>query len=100
MCVKHGGPTRGFVVRIIGEEGKTDFKAFGQKADAENRFYAGWNHVDGIDGGSSALFEVIETTSAPEAVTAVKTGRPGVILLKIQPQGLYGHHLNLDGIIL
>ena len=80
-----------FVVRIVGEQGKADFKAFTRKPDAEDRFYAAWNYIDGIDDSSFALFQVPDANFAPEGVEAVKSGRSGVVLLKKQPV-----ELNLD----
>ena len=81
-----------FVVRLIGDNWTSDFKAFERRADAEKRFWAGWFHVEGIDGASSALFEVPGVSHA-EAVQAVKAARADVNLLELKPEPL-----DLEGI--
>ena len=60
-----------FVVRVIGEEGRTDYKAFSRKQDGERRYYDAWKRTDEEEDVSAALFEVTGTDDARAAIEAV-----------------------------
>ena len=47
-----------FVVRIIADEGRTDYKAFSRKQDGERRYHAALLRTGEAEVASAALFEV------------------------------------------
>ena len=60
-----------FVVRVIVDEGRTDYKAFSRKQDAERRYFDAWKRTDEEEYVSAALFEVAGTDDARMAIEAV-----------------------------
>ena len=60
-----------FVVYIAVDDGRTDFKAFERKPDAENRFRAASVQVWDGDLKSAALFDVSGTNDPREALDAI-----------------------------
>lgn len=63
-----------FVVRIIVDDEKKDFKAFVRKEDAQRRYARAWRQTNDGDFRSTAIFEVIGVDDARQAVDAVKRG--------------------------
>ena len=61
-----------FVVRIIADEGRTDYKAFSRKQDGERRYHAALLRTGEAEVASAALFEVTGTDDARDAVEAVE----------------------------
>jgi hypothetical protein len=74
-----------FVIRFTTEAGFNAFKTFGRKSDAEIRFWAGWNEMAKQAGSSGGLYEVPDSESFVDAIEAVKTKRPGVMVLLSRP---------------
>ena len=69
-----------FVVRIVVNEEKTDFKVFVRRPDAEKRFNDASYHVRDGSLSSAAWFDV-RTDDLREAVEAVKQGNRDKISL-------------------
>jgi hypothetical protein len=69
-----------FVVRIWIEGQVSNTKGFANKRDAEAYFWTGWHQIEGTP-GASALHELPNAFSVSDAVSAVRNGRLGVMLL-------------------
>ena len=68
-----------FVVRLTRPDGGLDFKAFGRKPDAVERFEAGNHMVWDNDLERAAIFEVRDVGDARTAVRAVQAGRADIL---------------------
>ena len=65
-----------FVVRVIVDEGRTDYKAFSRKQEGERRYNDAWRRTEEEEYVSAALFEVAGTDDARAAIGAVETRYP------------------------
>lgn len=63
-----------FVVRIIADADRSDFKVFDHLDGAQQRFDQGWLQTHEGEFDSIAIFEVSGATSPSDAVHAVKQG--------------------------
>ena len=61
-----------FVVRIVADEGRVDYKAFSRKQDGERRYNDAWRRTDKEECVSAALFEVAGADDARVAIEAVE----------------------------
>jgi hypothetical protein len=84
-----------FVVRVIGRDELSDYRAFEDRCKAEDHFWATLDDIEDIEGGSSALFVVPGSVDTPEAVYAVKEGRSDVQLLESRPAPIRGRRSGL-----
>ncbi len=70
-----------FVVRVIVDEGRTDYKAFSRKQDGERFYNDAWKRTDEEEYVGAALFEVAGTDDARAAIDAVAFGDPSRVTL-------------------
>jgi hypothetical protein len=63
-----------YVVRIIIDDDRSDFKVFERLENAKERFDAGWLQTEDGEFDSIAIFDVADVSGPAEAVAAVKRG--------------------------
>ncbi len=87
-----------YVVRIIDNNGKVDFKVYFKRDDAMQRYNQAWRQTDDGNFLSTAVFEVHQTDDVRTAIELVKSGEKSQVeLLEIKlPVDIEIMKLDLD----
>lgn len=70
-----------FVVRIIADPERPDYRAFEGLLGARERFEQGWHQTNDGEFDSIAIFEVLDVTDPRAAIRAVEAGDQALVRL-------------------